>query len=161
VAVRDLVVHPRDHDLVLATHGRGIWIVDDLTPLRALTPKELAEEAAFLPTRPQRQRIQGQGGWVDGDAAWTGPNAPSGMVITYYQRTRHLFGKLKLEVWDSPTPAGIIIDAILAAKIAKDRGIGGPILSASSYFMKSPPEQYADDVCRELVEKFIRGEVER
>jgi len=67
----------------------------------------------------------------------------------------------KLEVWDSPNSAGIIIDAIRAAKIAKDRGIGGPILSASSYFMKSPPEQYADDVCRELVEKFIRGEVER
>ncbi|RZU20513.1 myo-inositol-1-phosphate synthase [Kribbella rubisoli] len=67
----------------------------------------------------------------------------------------------KLEVWDSPNSAGIIIDAIRAVKIAKDRGIGGPILSASSYFMKSPPEQYADDVCRDLVEKFIRGEVER
>ena len=49
----------------------------------------------------------------------------------------------KLEVWDSPNSAGIIIDAVRAAKIAKDRGIGGPILSASSYFMKSPPEQYA------------------
>jgi myo-inositol-1-phosphate synthase len=67
----------------------------------------------------------------------------------------------KLEVWDSPNSAGIIVDAIRAAKIAKDRGIGGPILSASSYFMKSPPEQYPDDVCRDLVEKFIAGEVER
>src|SRR3954471_6654515 len=67
----------------------------------------------------------------------------------------------KLEVWDSPNSAGIIIDAIRAAKIAKDRGLGGPLLSASSYFMKSPPEQYADDVAREQVEKFIRGEVER
>jgi myo-inositol-1-phosphate synthase len=67
----------------------------------------------------------------------------------------------KLEVWDSPNSAGVIIDALRAAKIAKDRGIGGPILSASSYFMKSPPEQYPDDVCRDLVEKFIRGEVER
>ncbi|WP_019874387.1 inositol-3-phosphate synthase [Sporichthya polymorpha] len=67
----------------------------------------------------------------------------------------------KLEVWDSPNSAGVIIDAVRAAKIAKDRGIGGPILSASSYFMKSPPEQYSDDECRELVEKFIRGEVER
>ncbi|GAA1604610.1 inositol-3-phosphate synthase [Kribbella hippodromi] len=66
----------------------------------------------------------------------------------------------KLEVWDSPNSAGIIIDAIRAAKIAKDRGIGGPILSASSYFMKSPPEQYADDVAREQVEKFIRGEID-
>ena len=67
----------------------------------------------------------------------------------------------KLEVWDSPNSAGIVIDAIRAAKIAKDRGVGGPILSASSYFMKSPPVQYSDDVCRVLVERFIAGEIER
>ncbi|GAA1921705.1 inositol-3-phosphate synthase [Streptomyces sodiiphilus] len=67
----------------------------------------------------------------------------------------------KLEVWDSPNSAGVIIDALRAAKIAKDRGIGGPILSASSYFMKSPPVQYYDDEARESVEKFISGEVER
>ncbi len=67
----------------------------------------------------------------------------------------------KLEVWDSPNSAGVIIDAIRAAKIALDRGIGGPLLSASSYFMKSPPEQYADDVCRQRVEEFIAGTVER
>lgn len=64
----------------------------------------------------------------------------------------------KLEVWDSPNSAGVIIDALRAAKIAKDRGIGGPILSASSYFMKSPPEQYDDSTARDAVEKFIRGE---
>src|SRR5919205_1552014 len=57
-----------------------------------------------------------------------------------------LNAELKLEVWDPPNSAGVIIDAVRAAKIAKDRGIGGPILSASSYFMKSPPEQYNDDV---------------
>jgi myo-inositol-1-phosphate synthase len=67
----------------------------------------------------------------------------------------------KLEVWDSPNSAGVIIDAVRAAKIALDRGIGGPILSASSYFMKSPPEQYADDDAFEAVEAFIRGDVER
>jgi myo-inositol-1-phosphate synthase len=67
----------------------------------------------------------------------------------------------KLEVWDSPNSAGVIIDAVRAAKIALDRGIGGPVTSASSYFMKSPPEQYGDDVCRDLVEKFIAGEVDR
>jgi myo-inositol-1-phosphate synthase len=67
----------------------------------------------------------------------------------------------KLEVWDSPNSAGIIIDAIRAAKIAKDRGIGGPLLSASSYFMKSPPVQRPDEEAREAVEAFIRGEVER
>ncbi|PZS01463.1 MAG: inositol-3-phosphate synthase [Pseudonocardiales bacterium] len=67
----------------------------------------------------------------------------------------------KLEVWDSPNSAGIIIDAVRAAKIALDRGIGGPITSASSYFMKSPPIQHRDDEARELVEQFIRGEIER
>ena len=67
----------------------------------------------------------------------------------------------KLEVWDSPNSAGVIIDALRAAKIAKDRGIGGPILSASSYFMKSPPVQYADDIAREKLESFIRGDEER
>ena len=67
----------------------------------------------------------------------------------------------KLEVWDSPNSAGIIIDAIRAAKIAKDRGIGGALLSASSYLMKSPPEQRPDDLGREMLEKYISGELER
>ena len=67
----------------------------------------------------------------------------------------------KLEVWDSPNSAGVIIDAVRAAKIAKDRGIGGPILSASSYFMKSPPVQYSDDEARDAVEGFIAGTIER
>jgi myo-inositol-1-phosphate synthase len=67
----------------------------------------------------------------------------------------------KLEVWDSPNSAGVIIDAVRCAKIALDRGIGGPILSGSSYFMKSPPVQYADDEARDSVEAFIKGEIER
>ncbi|MEY3696620.1 MAG: hypothetical protein RJA41_270 [Actinomycetota bacterium] len=67
----------------------------------------------------------------------------------------------KLEVWDSPNSAGVIIDAIRACKIALDRKIGGPILSASSYFMKSPPIQYTDDAAKQAVEDFITGKVER
>ena len=67
----------------------------------------------------------------------------------------------KLEVWDSPNSAGVIIDAIRACKIALDRKIGGPILSASSYFMKSPPVQYTDDAAHKAVEDFIAGTVER
>jgi myo-inositol-1-phosphate synthase len=66
----------------------------------------------------------------------------------------------KLEVWDSPNSAGVIIDALRAAKIAKDRGHGGPVLSASSYFMKSPPVQYFDDEARQAVQDFIDGKVE-
>ena len=67
----------------------------------------------------------------------------------------------KLEVWDSPNSAGIIIDAIRAAKIAKDRGIGGPLISASSYLMKSPPVQRPDDLGRVKLEAFIAGTEER
>lgn len=65
----------------------------------------------------------------------------------------------KLEVWDSPNSAGVIIDAVRAAKIGLDRGVGGALLSASSYFMKSPPEQQSDDLARQAVEDFIAGKV--
>lgn len=109
VPVRDLTVQPRTNDLVLATHGRGIWIIDDITPLRNLTPSVLDSEVAFLPTRPVVQRINGWGGWPEGDAAFTGANPPDGAVITYYQKSRHLFGKLKLEVYDAN---GKLIDTL-------------------------------------------------
>ncbi len=65
--------------------------------------------------------------------------------------------ELKLEVWDSPNSAGVIIDALRCAKLALDRGIGGPLLGPSAYFMKSPPEQYTDDAARLLVEDFAAG----
>jgi myo-inositol-1-phosphate synthase len=65
--------------------------------------------------------------------------------------------ELKLEVHDSPNSAGVVIDAIRCAKIAKDRGIGGPVLAPSSYFMKSPPVQYTDDEARQMLEDFIVG----
>src|SRR5207237_766539 len=68
VAVRDLAVQPRDSDLVIATHGRGIWIVDDITPLRKLTPELASQDAAFVSARPAQQRIEAQGGWANGAA---------------------------------------------------------------------------------------------
>jgi hypothetical protein len=113
VAVRDLAIQPRENDLVLATHGRGIWIVDDITPLRALTPDLLTKEVAFVSERPVQQRIQGSGGWANGDAAFVGDNPPDAALITYYQRSRHLFGKLKLEVLDA---SGRVIDELPASK---------------------------------------------
>ncbi len=112
VAVRDLAVQPRDSDLVLATHGRGIWIVDDITPLRNLTGSVLSQEAAFLEARPVEQRIEANGGWPNGAAAFVGANPPDGAVITYYQRTRHLFGKLKIDIRDSE---GKVIDEVPAS----------------------------------------------
>src|SRR5436309_2402045 len=113
VAVRDLAIQPRENDLVLATHGRGIWIVDDVTPWRALTPELLPQEAAFVSARPVQQRIEGGGGWANGDAVFIGDNPPDAAVITYYQKARHLFGKLKLEVLDS---SGQVIDELPASK---------------------------------------------
>ncbi len=67
----------------------------------------------------------------------------------------------KLEVWDSPNSAGVIIDAVRCAKIAKDRGIAGPLIGPSAYFMKTPPKQFKDDVARAMTEAFIKGEEER
>jgi myo-inositol-1-phosphate synthase len=61
-------------------------------------------------------------------------------------------------VWDSPNSAGVIIDAVRCAKLALDRGLAGPLIAPSAYFMKSPPEQYHDDRARQMVEAFIRGE---
>jgi photosystem II stability/assembly factor-like uncharacterized protein len=115
VAVRDIAIHPRDNDLVLATHGRGIWIVDDITPLRALSPQLLHEEAAFVASRQVQQRISAGGGWANGAAVFVGDNPPDGAVINYYQRTRHLFGRLKIEVLDA---AGKVIDELPASKRA-------------------------------------------
>ncbi len=66
--------------------------------------------------------------------------------------------EVKLEVWDSPNSAGVMIDAIRCAKIALDRGLSGPILEPSSYFMKTPPKQYKDEIAREKTEAFIRGD---
>jgi myo-inositol-1-phosphate synthase len=66
--------------------------------------------------------------------------------------------EMKLEVWDSPNSAGVVIDAVRCAKVAKDRGIGGPLIGPSAYFMKSPPVQFSDEAAREMVEAFIHDE---
>jgi len=65
--------------------------------------------------------------------------------------------EMKLEVWDSPNSAGVVIDAVRCAKLALDRGIGGPLIGPSAYFMKSPPVQFSDEAAREMVEEFIVG----
>ncbi len=109
VAVRDIVVQPRESDLVLASHGRGIWIVDDITPLRKLTPEVMAQEATFIQGKPAQQRLPASGGWVEGSAAFTGPNPPDAALITYYQKKRHIFGKMKLDIFDSQ---GKLVDTL-------------------------------------------------
>ena len=113
VAVRDLVVHPRTSDLVLATHGRGIWIIDDISPWRALTPTTLNATAAFLPVPPAVQYLQGFGGWAEGDNSYTGPSRPSEAFIPYYQKGRHIFGDLTIEIFDED---GKLVDTIASSK---------------------------------------------
>jgi len=113
VAVRDLVIHPRDKDLVIATHGRGIWIIDDITPLRALTPANLVKEAAFIEARPTVQSIPANGGWANGDAVFTGANPTDEAVITYYQQKRHIFGDLKIEILDE---SGKLLSTVPSSK---------------------------------------------
>ena len=76
----------------------------------------------------------------------------------FFAHARSLAIEMKLEVWDSPNSAGVIIDAVRCAKLALDRAIGGPLIGPSSYFMKSPAVQHHDDEARELVEKFANGE---
>ncbi|HSR54269.1 MAG TPA: glycosyl hydrolase [Acidobacteriota bacterium] len=100
VSVRDVAIHPRDHDLVMATHGRGIYILDDLTPLRHLNTQAVMAEAALLPSRPvqlssgfdTRQRFQA--------GNWNGQGRGEMAVIAYHLRKRHILGDLKVEIFD-------------------------------------------------------------
>ncbi len=128
VAVRDLAIHPRDDDLVIATHGRGIWIIDDITPLRTLTPGTLGRGAAFVQTKPVVQLLSAGGGWANGDAEFIGPNPPGDAQITYYLQRRHIFGDLKLEVFDS---TGRVVQSL---PTGKRRG-----LSRTAWSMRMAP----------------------
>jgi photosystem II stability/assembly factor-like uncharacterized protein len=101
VAVRDMVIHPREHDLIIATHGLGIWIIDDLTPLRNLKKDMLESEVTILPSRPSTISYSSFMQDFPGDDGFVGANPPSSAKITYYLKERHIFGDLKLEILDS------------------------------------------------------------
>jgi photosystem II stability/assembly factor-like uncharacterized protein len=133
VAVHDFVVTPRTSDLVIATHGRGIWIIDDISPLRALTPELMGQEAAFLPQPPAVQWIDANGGWSEGDSTYNGPSRPIAAMIPYYQRTRHIFGDLKIEVFDAQ---GKFVDTVSSSK---HRGVNRAMWSMRLKPPKVPP----------------------
>ncbi len=99
VAVHDMAIHPRENDLVVATHGRGIYIIDDLTPLRNLSADILESGITLLGGRPTVMMTGGIGFGFNGDASYVAHNPPEAAVITYYQKKRHLFGDLKVEVY--------------------------------------------------------------
>lgn len=113
LAVRDIAVQERTDDLVLATHGRGIWVIDDVSPLRGLSGSVLASNVALIPGGPVQQRIESFGGWAEGDASYAGENPADGAVISYYQKARHVIGRMKLEILDS---TGKVIDELPASK---------------------------------------------
>ena len=100
VAVRDIAIHPRDGDLLIATHGRGIWILDDLTPLRALTAEVLAKDAAVLPSRPSVMMIPSSEQRFDA-SEYAGRVPPEAAIVSYYLKKRQLFGDVKLQFFDS------------------------------------------------------------
>ncbi|HWP36609.1 MAG TPA: hypothetical protein VNL18_03540, partial [Gemmatimonadales bacterium] len=101
VAVRDLAIHPREHDLIIATHGRGIYILDDLTPLRALTAELLEREIAVLPSRPAIMTIPAALQTFAGDDEFVGRNPDEAASIVYYLKRRHMFGDFRLEIFDA------------------------------------------------------------
>ena len=113
VAVRDIVIHPRESDLIIATHGRGVFIVDDLTSLRALTPEILAKDAAFLPSRPATLALPAAEQRFDGNSEFVGPSLPEAAPIVYYQKKRHIFGDLLIEIYD---PQGKLVTTIQGDK---------------------------------------------
>jgi len=131
--VRDLAIQPRTSDLVLATHGRGIWIIDDISPLRQLTSEILSKDAVFLESKPVQQRLMASGGWPEGDGNFIGENPPDGALITYYQKKRHIYGRMKLEVLDDK---GQLIDTLPANS---RRGITRVVWSMRLKPPKVPP----------------------
>lgn len=109
VAVASIAIHPREHDVILGTHGRGIWIIDDITPLRHLSDEVLDSDVAFLPTNPAQMRIPAGGQEFSGDDQFVGASRSSAAQITYYLKKRHLFGDLKVEVLD---PEGKVLSSL-------------------------------------------------
>lgn len=113
VSVMDMVIHPREHDLVLATHGRGIIILDDLTPLRQLSQDIIRRDVAFLDSRPFVMMELGFEQGRNGDDEFAGPNPPDAALITYYLKKRHVFGDMYLEIYD---PEGNLIKILPGTK---------------------------------------------
>jgi len=101
VPVRDIAVHPRDGDLVLATHGRGFYVVDDISPLRQLTPEVLASEVAVLDARPTYLRIPQQEQSWNGDGDFVGENPPDAAAIYFYRGKRRLMGESRIDIVDA------------------------------------------------------------
>ena len=104
-----MTIHPREHDVILATHARGIYMIDDITPLRAPTAQALESDVAFLASRPSPMVMPVSEFGFNGDAEFVGANPSEGAVITYYLKKRHLPGDLKLDIYD---PQGTLLGTV-------------------------------------------------
>jgi len=113
VAVDDIAIHRRDGDVILATHGRGIYVIDDITPLRALTAEMLEKDVAMLPSRPSPLAIQSGEQRFEGDAAFSAGDVDETASITYYLKKRHIVGDSRVEIYDA---AGKLISTLTAGK---------------------------------------------
>jgi len=101
VAVRDICIQPQEQDIILATHGRGIYILDDITPLRHINESMFQQDVVILPSQPSHTSLPTFDFKMTGDTEYFGENPPKGAVITYYLKKRHIFGEFKLEIFNS------------------------------------------------------------
>lgn len=101
VAVMDIVIHSRESDVILATHGRGIYIIDDITPLRQITTELLSSDVAFLDSKPTMITLPMGSQNYPGGGEFVGRNPGEVAMITYYMKKRHIFGDMKIEIYDS------------------------------------------------------------
>jgi photosystem II stability/assembly factor-like uncharacterized protein len=131
VAVRDIAIHPRDHDLIIATHGRGLYIVDDITPLRGLTQKAIESDVAFLDGRPWVMPIFAVDFEDNGDDQFVGDSPQEAAFITYYLKKRHVVGELKLEVYDKD---GTLISTLPGGKRRGINRVAWPMRMAPPRF---------------------------
>ncbi|HJQ38192.1 MAG TPA: glycosyl hydrolase [Thermoanaerobaculia bacterium] len=101
VPVYDVQIHQRDGDAIIGTHGRGIYIIDDITPLRGLSAETLAKDVAFLPSRPAKLAIPSFGGSNEGDDLFVSGATDDVASISYYLKKRHVVGESKVEIYDA------------------------------------------------------------
>lgn len=140
VAVRDLVIHPRTQDLVIATHGRGIFILDDISPIRRLTPELLERPAALLPSRPTPVTTGHYGQGFPNTDAYVGPNPTEQAVIQFYLKDRVLSGEVTIDIFD---PSG--------KKVVTLPGANRKGINVARWDMRTPPPKAARGV-------LVRGE---
>ena len=126
VPVMDMLIHPREHDLVLGTHGRGIYIIDDISPLRQLNGQVLESEFTFLESRPAVPMDVPGYLWPGLDDEYTGTNPLPSIPVTFYMKKRHIFGKMTIEILDS---SGVkLSDLVSVSRKGINRAYWSPVM---------------------------------